>query len=110
MEYSEEMAKYGKPKRTYNKLKKVYSNSISQAEIRRLKDNNTVIVEDSKAGYQFFNKVCRDNGINCITANGNGNILKTAEECGNNSLIVADGAAFGPPNGECIWVCYKKKM
>ena len=46
--------------------------------------------------YQFFEKVCGDSGIKCISANGNGNILKTAEECGNNSLIVADGAAFGP--------------
>jgi hypothetical protein len=62
----------------------------------KLKDHKIVVVEDSNAGYQFFEKVCGDSGIKCISANGNGNILKTVEECGNNSLIVADGAAFGP--------------
>ncbi len=88
--------KYGKLKKTYNCLRKMYSYSTEQPQNTKLKDHKMVIVEDSNAGYQFFDKVCGNYGINCIAAGGNGNILKTAEECENNILIVADGAAFGP--------------
>jgi len=55
-----------------------------------------VIIEDSNAGFEFFNKVFTDLSIICISANGKSNIQREVEICNaENVLIIADGAAFG---------------
>ena len=55
-----------------------------------------VITEDSNSGYQFFQKVCTDNGINCKSASGKSNIFKLLlDETKQEVLVIADGAAFG---------------
>lgn len=60
-----------------------------------------VIVEDSNSGYDFFYAICKANGIDCISANGNSNIAETlrkrvSENDDTGILIIADGAAIGP--------------
>ena len=56
-----------------------------------------VIVEDSNAGYEFFNALCKKDGIKCMSAHGKGNVLTALRECdAERILVVADGAAFGP--------------
>ena len=55
---------------------------------------DNIITEDKKAGYQFFNQVYN---CNCFSSGGNSSIIKPLEEIPDNeeTLIVADGAAFG---------------
>ena len=56
-----------------------------------------IIVEDSKAGYQFYTTLCRRLGIPCYTATGVGNFKRAIRECPeSNVLAIGDGAAFGP--------------
>lgn len=87
--------KYGRLKKTYNSLRRLYTN-YSEENIQ-FGSNDIVIVEDERSGYQFFEKVCEGFRTRCITARGKGNILSVAEKTGEEKkLIIADGAAFGP--------------
>ena len=90
-----ESGKYGKLKTVYNCFKRVYPEpSVQGVEFCK---NGTVITEDSRAGYQFFKEVCDKKGVPCETSHGKSNVLATLKSYdGENALIVADGAAFGP--------------
>ncbi len=89
--------KYHDLKRTYNEMYRIYSteelkNSITPEEI---------IVEDSNSGFDFFKKICCNNGIQCISAKGKSNLKNTAKQSDfKNVLIVADGAAIGSEMNE----------
>lgn len=64
--------KYGTLKRTYNELYHLYQMTNYQQAVRPEK----VIIEDSNAGFQFFQGVCeRDDRVICISALGKSNIL-----------------------------------
>jgi len=56
-----------------------------------------VIVEDSNAGYAFFQHYFGRHGIRCVSANGKTKIFHAllSEEY-QTALVIADGAAFGP--------------
>ena len=65
--------KYGGLKQQYNEFYRIY------------------------AGYQFFQKICEENEIRCTSAGGKSGILQAARESsGIETLLIADGAAFGP--------------
>jgi hypothetical protein len=89
--------KYGNVKRTYNSFKKVYGNTHTNE--LSLNAYETILTEDSKSGHQFFEHISKQNGINCISADGKSNvltnILKLVKESANRILVVADGSAFG---------------
>ena len=58
---------------------------------------DAVVVEDSKAGYQFYKALCGRLGIACYTAVGVGNMKRVVHDCPErNVLVIGDGAAFGP--------------
>ena len=82
---------YGKIKRLYSGFRHLYP---AKAITNRF---DLVIVEDSNAGYSFFNEVFKEKGIQCISAKGKSNIavniLKTSTDT--QVLVIADGAAFG---------------
>ena len=84
--------KYGTLKRTYNEMYHIYSVNVLRQEMKPGK----VITEDSNAGFEFFNHICREKGIACVAAGGKSNLfallMTEAEE---NTLVVADGAAIG---------------
>ncbi|MBQ8121857.1 MAG: translation initiation factor 2, partial [Ruminococcus sp.] len=88
--------KYADMRRTYNSFYQLYTvNERSDAE-----KVETVIVEDSNSGYDFFNAVAADD-INCISAGGKTKIKRTVmDNEGKNLLVIADGAAFGSEMGE----------
>ncbi len=87
--------KYGKLKKTYNSLKKMYGDKLK--EEYSLSENQVVIVEDEKSGYQFFKNVSDNLGVNCITAKGKGNIIELLNSKYHSSgIVIADGAVFGP--------------
>ncbi len=88
--------KYADMRRTYNSFYQLYTvNERSDAE-----KVETVIVEDSNSGYDFFKDVAADD-INCISAGGKTKIKRTVmDNEGKHLLVIADGAAFGSEMGE----------
>lgn len=84
--------KYGHLKQTYNELYQIYGTDNFKQEIKPEK----IITEDSNSGFQFFDELCKNNGLRCITANGKSNIFKCLERNDSEKiLVIADGAAFG---------------
>ncbi len=84
--------KYGTLKRTYNEMYKIYSTEILPRKVRPDK----LVAEDSNAGFEFFDHICRERGLSCVTAGGKSNLFAAlAEESDQTILAVADGAAIG---------------
>lgn len=84
--------KYGTLKRTYNEMYKIYSTEILPRKVRPDK----LVTEDSNAGFEFFDHICRERGLSCVTAGGKSNLFAAlAEESDQTILAVADGAAIG---------------
>lgn len=83
--------KYQQTKRLYSSFYKLYEKNTTKIIKPEL-----VIVEDSKAGFQFLSYVCNKFSIPCISAAGKSKIykiiLKSPYE---NIMVIADGAAFG---------------
>ena len=85
--------KYGGLRQQYNEFYRIYGDTTPEIEIHP----KYVITEDSNAGYQFFQKVCEENDIKCVTSEGKSGILQTARGVSDTEiLLIADGAAFGP--------------
>ena len=85
--------KYGTLKRTYNEFYHLYQIKDYILPVQP----QSVIVEDSNSGYQFFKGIC-DQGkqVACISANGKLNIFSAVfKHMDENLLVIADGAAFG---------------
>ena len=79
------------------------------ARIPSIENPQTVIVEDSNAGYEFFSALCAKAGIECISAHGKGNVLARLRECASERvLVVADGAAFGPQMNAVLELARRK--
>ncbi len=75
-------------KPVYNKLVEMYPSQ----KINTLP--KIILTEDKRSGNQFFSNIFSGK---CVDADGNGNIYNKLQEFkGDNVLIVADGAAFGP--------------
>lgn len=56
-----------------------------------------VIVEDSNSGFEFYRALCAKSGIACVSAGGKSNVLAALKTgTAQRTLVVADGAAFGP--------------
>ena len=83
--------KYQQTKRLYSSFYKLYDkNSLT------IKKPELVIVEDSNAGFQFFNHICGKFNIPCISASSKSKIYSTVlKSSQDNIMIIADGAAFG---------------
>lgn len=89
--------KYHDLKRTYNELYRIYSTETFSG---KQKPEN-IVVEDSHSGYEFFQAVCADNGIACISAGGKSNLKAAVSKLGKESvLVIADGAAIGAEMNE----------
>ncbi len=84
--------RYGRLKQTYHEFHRIYGDKTITDSIKP----NTVIVEDSNSGFQFFDTVCNEADIQCLSAEGKSNIHSVLKKCEENKiLIIADGAAFG---------------
>ena len=82
--------KYFSLKQTYNSLYRIYPN-----EKKYIKPE-TVIIEDSGAGFEFFKSVFEEWNYKCCSSNGNANILNELKKHNDEKiLIIADSAAFG---------------
>ncbi len=87
---------YADMRRTYNSFYQLYT--VNEQNIADKAE--TVIVEDSNSGYDFFKAVVSDD-INCISAGGKTKIKRTVmDNEGKHLLVIANGAAFGSEMGE----------
>lgn len=81
--------------RGVNKLKERFKN-IDKISTNKLQSVDLILVEDSKSGYEFFQKYCIDNDKKCISSNGKTKVLSEIKKIKNTKiLVIADGAAFG---------------
>lgn len=89
--------KYHDLKRTYNELYRIYAAETYSGKERP----ETLVVEDSHAGYAFFHAVCNEKGIACYSAGGKSNLKTLINRIGEEHvLVIADGAAIGPEMNE----------
>lgn len=101
-----ESGKYGGLKQTYNEFFRIYTADKLMNDV----EPQVVITEDSNSGFQFFEAVCIQNNIECVSANGKSNIIQTIlnqEE--KELLIIADGAAFGSEMEKVMKVMNQRK-
>lgn len=84
-------------KESYHEFKEIYSNYP-------ILENNkiqNVITEDSNSGYQFWTNLFGDSNV--TSSNGNGNLIKSVQELAmGDTLVIADGAAFGSLIESCL--------
>lgn len=100
--------KYHDLKRTYNELYHIYSAEAFSGGVRP----ETVIVEDSNSGYEFFHAICNEHGMDCLSAGGKSNLKTAMNKLEEGSvLVIADGAAIGPEMNELYQLmCQKPKV
>ena len=84
----------------YHSFKKSYSfteKNEYKTNVKRTKVTpETILTEDSKAGFQFFEAVSKENGIVCVSAGANSAVFSCLKEHRNeNVIVICDGAAFG---------------
>lgn len=96
--FTKEFASYVKEsKESYHEFKEIYSN---YPIIENNKIQN-VVTEDSNSGYQFWMHAFKNSNV--TSSNGNGNLIKCVKELGlGDTLVIADGAAFGSLIETCI--------
>lgn len=88
--------KYHDLRRTYNEMYQIYS---TESFFEKVKPD-TVVVEDSNSGFEFFRAVCSEHNINCLSAKGKSNLKRSVAKNKEQLLIVADGAAIGSEMNE----------
>jgi len=82
----------------YQGTKKLYSEfyPLNNETVDHIPHPDVVLVEDSNSGYEFFEAICKEHGVRCISANGNGNVYAALQALhAETVLVVVDGAAFG---------------
>ena len=85
--------KYGILQQTYQEFYRIYGDVKNSIQF----NPDIIIVEDSNAGYEFFENAAEDRVWETISAGGKSNIYKLLKKCDNKKiLVIADGAAFGP--------------
>lgn len=88
--------KFMDTRQVYNLFYKIYSETNPGKILVK-----SLITEDSQAGFTFFSQVSKTRGICCESAGGKSNILgilqeKLLDKEQRETLVIADGAAFGP--------------
>lgn len=89
-----------------NGIYSIYNEEVYNIDVDLIKKRahdffDTILVEDKKSGYQFYENIVEDTCVK--SSNGNGNIISDAMQCDSQSImVVADGAAFGPYIKEAI--------
>ena len=88
--------RYMNTRQIYNLFYKIYSETNPGKVLIK-----ALVTEDSQAGFTFFSQVSKTRGICCESAGGKSNILgilqeKLLDKEQKETLVIADGAAFGP--------------
>ncbi|MBR0119482.1 MAG: translation initiation factor 2, partial [Eubacterium sp.] len=84
--------KYASLQQTYNEFYRIYEHDVT--DIPYLPD--TILLEDSNSGYDFFSSFLQDKKYTIVSAGGKSNILAWLKKHSyDKTLVIADGAAFG---------------
>ena len=88
-----ESGKYASLKQTYHEFFRIYG----RKDITKPVKVSQVIVEDSNAGYEFYEGLSKAGGGKVVSAGGKSNIFaELMKRQDQEILVIADGAAFGP--------------
>ena len=84
--------KYQNTRKTFQQTYRLYS-FLQDAPAKPEK----IITEDSHSGFEFFQAICREKHLECISAEGKSNFRKLLEKPFTGEIcVIADGAAIGP--------------
>lgn len=84
-------------KESYHEFKEIYSN-YPIVENNRIQN---IVTEDSNSGYQFWRNVFKESNV--ISSKGNGNLIRRIKDLNaGDTLVIADGAAFGSLMESCM--------
>lgn len=98
--------RYGTLKQSYHEFYRIYGKNTYEDKVIP----EIVITEDSNSGYQFFEQICRENGLKCESMNGKSNVFHYLNKHKNeNILVIADGAAFGSEIDRVLQITYVRK-
>lgn len=96
--------KYAGLKQTYNEFYHIYGDYSLKEDV----DPDKVIVEDSNAGFEFFQNQSVGKQYSVISAGGKSNVFQKMNEIqGRSILVIADGAAFGPEMDRVMKMAYR---
>lgn len=98
--------KYGTLKQTYNELYRIYGKNDTE----KIMPPDIIITEDSNAGFQFYEAICKKDQVQCLSANGKSNIFMLLTQHNKDRvLVIADGAAFGSQMEKIMKLLYVNK-
>jgi hypothetical protein len=85
--------KYGILQQTYQEFYRIYGDATYNIQF----NPDIIVVEDSNAGYEFFESLRKDRNWEAVSAEGKSNIYKVLKKYDDDKkvLVIADGAAFG---------------
>ncbi len=84
--------KFGSLQQTYQEFYHIYGNFDYSIPFTP----DVIIVEDSNAGFEFYEEVAKDRNWKVVSAEGKSNIFHKLKDFDNKKiLVIADGAAFG---------------
>ena len=86
--------RYNSLRQTYNEFYRLYGRTVPKENVHPKR----IITEDSNSGFDFFSDMNRSGQIKCVSAGGSSQIFTRLKDLPNDvcTLIIADGAAFGP--------------
>ena len=86
--------KYQSLRQTYNEFYRLYGTPIPKEDVYPKR----IITEDSNSGFDFFSAVAQSASAECLSAGGSSQIFTRLKALPDDvcTLIIADGAAFGP--------------
>ncbi len=83
---------YQNTRQVYNSMHQVYPERRTDEKIRP----SVVLTEDSNAGYEMYDVICREADVSCDPAGGKSNVAKyILANREKRILAIVDGAAFG---------------
>lgn len=83
---------YQNTRQIYNSMQQIYPERKPQTKL----NPSVILTEDSNAGYEMFQAICKNIDVQCISAHGKSNISKYILANKNQPILaIVDGAAFG---------------
>ncbi len=84
---------YQNTRQTYNSMHQIYPELLDNKEFI---NPDIIITEDTNSGFEMFEAVAKEKGIDCVSAGGKSNVGRAITDYKEKSIVaIVDGAAFG---------------
>lgn len=84
---------YQNTRQIYNSMHQIYPDLLKR-DVNL--EPEVIITEDTNSGFEMFEAISKEKGIECISASGKSNVGRLITDCKENAVLaVVDGAAFG---------------